>query len=383
MYKNINPILETIQPSAIRSIGAAARQVQGCLDLTIGEPDFNTPEAIKKEAIAAILRNETHYPPFNGREDLLAAISSFEKEKHDLDYAPTEIIVTTGATQAIFTALYTILEPGDEVIVPTPAFLLYESAIKLCRAQTVSMDISGDYFQITLANLRKHCNSRTKAIILTSPNNPTGTMYHQESLEAVRKIVAETGIYVICDEVYRDLVYVNQAQFFSNYGKGSDLKENIIVTQSFSKPWAMTGWRVGYLLSSARMHAQLSKTHQFMTTSATNFSQSACIKALQTPTTEMREIYRRRRDFVLRELRDMGFIVPDPEGAFYVFPQISHLTSESSYDFCLRLIKEGKVALVPGSAFGGEGFVRLSYCYSDEQLQQAMLNLKSFKLSKK
>ncbi|HPE15546.1 MAG TPA: aminotransferase class I/II-fold pyridoxal phosphate-dependent enzyme [Oscillospiraceae bacterium] len=374
MVEHMNPALFPIEKSTIREFTRLARETPGCIFLTIGEPDFPTSDPVKDAAKAALDADKTHYPEGNGEPYLRRAIADFEAAHHVLRYSPDEVIVTVGATEAIFTALFGILEPGDEVIVPMPAFPLYEAVIRLCRGVCVPLDTAPDGFQITEERLAAALSPRTKAIFVNSPNNPTGCILSEASLRTVRDAVLERNIFLLSDEVYRDLLYTDDYPTLSGR---KELREKLIVIQSFSKPYAMTGWRVGYLLADEPVKAQLEKVHQYAVVSVNSFIQDACVTALGTSTDAMRETYRARRDYVYGRLCAMGLEVQKPEGAFYIFPSVARF-GLSSADFCARMIREGLLAAVPGSCFGTEGFIRLSYCYGDETLHEGMDRLERF-----
>ena len=369
----MNTAVEGLTLSGIRRFTALARQTPGCVLLTLGEPEFDTPQPIKDAVMASLAAGDTHYPPNNGQPYLLEAISRSEKER-GLSYAPEEIIVTNGATEALFCALMALLNPGDEVVVPTPAFGLYESLTGLCRGTFVPLPTEEDGFQLREEKLRQVWTERTKAVILTSPNNPTGCVYDRASLDGVAALARETGAYVICDDVYTRLAFGDCPCFAADY---PDLGEQIVVVNSFSKPYAMTGWRLGWLMARGAVKAQMEKVHQYAVVSVTSFTQRACVTALESDTSAMRESYRVRRDLVYRRLREMGLEVEEPRGAFYAFPSIRAF-GMSSEEFCTRLIREGGLGLVPGSCFGAEGYVRLSYCYSEEELREGLDRLERF-----
>ena len=374
MELRMNSALDAVQKSGIRVFTQMARQEPGCLFLTLGEPDFDTPSPICQAAKDSLDAGETHYGENNGQLFLRKAISAFEQEKHGLQYAPEEIIVTVGATEALFCALFGLLNPGDEVIVPTPAFGLYESIVKLCRGVYVPLDTRKAQFQITAEQLRSAITPRTKALILTSPNNPTGCIYSRETIQAIHEVVREHPLFLLCDEVYRDLA---DTEDYESLSACSDLRPRLIVAQSFSKPYAMTGWRAGYLMADAPIIEQLSKVHQYAVVSVAPFVQRACAEALRWDIAPMRETYRRRRDYVCARLTAMGLPYFRPQGAFYVFPSIESCGMDS-VTFCTRLVKEGKLACTPGSCFGAEGFIRISCCYSDEILREGMDRLEHF-----
>lgn len=374
MKEFLNTALYGASHSAIRQYTALAAQTPGCIGLTLGEPDFDTPTVVRDAAHVSLENHETHYIANNGAYALREKIAAFEREKHGLDYAADEVIVTAGATGALFTALFGILNPGDEVIIPTPAFVLYAEIVKLCRGVPVFLDTSPDGFQIRAERLNACVTEKTKAILLNSPNNPTGCVLDSESLQAVRTAVEDKPIFVVCDDVYRQLVYTENYHSFAEF---RELKKQILLVQSFSKPYAMTGWRVGYLMADAAIRERLELIHQFSVVSTPAPFQNACAEALDCDVTDFLETYRKRRRYVLDRLAEIGLPVTLPEGAFYVFPSIAHFGLTSS-EFCTRMIREGKLAATPGSCFGGEGHIRLSYCYSDEILAEGMDRLQRF-----
>ena len=370
----LNEALYGAQRSAIREFSRLAKQTPGCVSLTLGEPDFDTPAPIIDTACGALRNHETHYIENNGAPELRAAIAHFEREKNGMDYGEDEVIVTAGATQALFTALFGVLNPGDEVIVPTPAFVLYEQIVKLCRGVFVPLDTTKTGFQLTKQALAAAITPKTKAIVLNSPNNPTGCVYTKESLDAVYDCVKGTDIFVVCDDVYRQLIYTETYHSFAEF---HDLRRQLLVVQSCSKPYAMTGWRVGYLLADKSVKERLELLHQFMVVSTPAPFQRACITALGCDVTPLRETYRKRRAYVLRRLREMGLAVTEPEGAFYVFPSIAGF-GLSSGEFCTRMIREAVLAATPGACFGAEGHIRLTYCYSDGELKEGLDRLERF-----
>ena len=362
----LNYNLAALKRSQIRVFTNLARETPGCAMLTIGEPDFDTPEAIKAAAMAAIADNHTHYAPNQGTPALRQAIADFETRRGN-PTTPEQVLVTIGACQALFTALLGILNPGDEVILPTPCFNLYESIIAIAGGKVVPLDTSRTGFQIDAAQLNAAITPRTKAIVINSPCNPTGTIFGEESLAAVKNAILGKPIFLVWDGVYNQLTYGD----CPDLSLDPELKEQTILCQSFSKPYAMTGWRIGYLTCPDYVMDRLLLLSAFTITAVPTFLQDAAITALTCDPADMREIYRRRRDYVCGRLTDMGLNYPQPEGAFYVFPEISQfgMTSE---EFCTRMIREGKLAAVPGSCFGAEGYIRLSYCYSDAELETAL-----------
>ena len=374
MELSMNDAVMNVQLSGIRRFTYLVRATPGACALTIGEPDQNTPDSIKEAAKAALDADDTHYPPGNGYPYLLEAISKFEAEQHGLHYAPDEIMVTVGATEAISTAFHTLLNPGDEVIIPTPAFGLYEALVRLCRAVPVFLPTEVSGFQIDAGALASVLTPRTKAIVLTSPNNPTGCVYNRETLGAVHALLKDRPVFVICDDVYRTLTYTEDYHSFAEY---TDMRDRIVVVQSFSKPYAMTGWRVGYVMADAAVKGRMEVVHQYAVTSVPAFIQPACLKALETDTTPMVETFRRRRDYVFKRLMDMGLPVQEPQGAFYVFVDLRKFGMDS-VTFCERMLKESLVGIIPGVYFGTEGFARLSYCYSDADLKEGLDRMERF-----
>ena len=374
MELKINEAVAGLQPSGIRMFSALARSTPGAMMLTIGEPDLNTPENVKDAVTASLAANDTHYPDNNGKIALRQAISAFEAKHSGLHYDPEEIIVTCGATEALFAALFTILNPGDEVIIPTPAFGLYQSIAEMCRAAAVNLPTEDNDFQIDPERLAAAITDKTKAIILTSPNNPTGRVYSRKTLDAIHEILRDKPIFVLCDEVYRQLVYTGEYASFADY---TDMRDRIIVIQSYSKPYAMTGWRMGYLMADSPIREKIRFVHQYTVVSVPSFLQTACAEALDTDISASRELFRRRRDYVYQRLTDMGFNVALPEGAFYFFLPVAQFGMDSM-TFATRLLQEGLLALVPGICFGTEGYVRLSYCYGDDVLKEGMDRLEKF-----
>ena len=374
MELTLNKAVTQVEISGIRQFTYLVRDTPGACGLTIGEPDLNTPGAVKEAAKAALDDNDTHYPPGNGYPYLLEAISRFEAQAHGLSYAPGEIVTTVGATEALSAAFSAILNPGDEVIIPTPAFGLYEALVRLRGAVPVFLPTEHSRFQIVPEELAAAITPRTKAIVLTSPNNPTGCVYTHETLEGIHHVLRDKPICVICDDVYRALCYTDDYHSFAEY---ADMRDRSIVVQSFSKPYAMTGWRLGYCMADAPVMSRIQVLHQYGVTSIPSFVQRACVTALGLPTDGVAEIFRKRRDYVYRRLRDMGLTVEEPQGAFYMFIDIRAFGMDS-VTFCTRMLKENLVGLIPGIYFGTEGFMRLSYCYSDGDLKEGLDRVERF-----
>lgn len=375
MALTLNESLDNLQLSGIRRITAKVKQTPGCILLTLGEPDGNTAEAVKAEVAASLAENDTHYPPNNGKDFLREAIAA-HMARRGLSYAADEVIATCGATEALFVALTCVMNPGDEAVVPTPAFGLYESIITLNRGVFVPLDTRASSFQITESALARVASERTKVIVLTSPNNPTGCVYDERSLDAVARFARERDVFVVCDDVYASLAY-DDAPYKGFACRYPDLRDRVIVCDSFSKPYAMTGWRLGWVAADAPLIAQMAKIHQYMVSSVPSFVQRAAACALEQDVSAARESYRARRDYVVERLAAMGLSTVRPAGAFYAFPSIEKF-GMSSEEFCLRLIDEAGVALVPGSCFSAEGFVRISYCCSMDAIEEGLDRLEGF-----
>ena len=369
----LNQNLNGLKRSAIRVFTNLAKETPGCVMLTIGEPDFDTPEAIKAAAVAALGSNKTHYAPNQGTPALRNAVAEYETRRGNATTAE-QVLITIGACHGLFTALFGILNPGEEIIVPTPGFGLYETIATIAGAKTVPLDITKTGFQIDADALNAAITPKTKAIILNSPCNPTGVVFSQESMANVKAAVLGKPIFVICDNVYNQLSYGTSVPDLS---LDKDLKDQLILCQSFSKPYAMTGWRVGYLTCPDYVMDRLLLLSAAEITAVPTFLQDAAVTALSTDPAPMREIYRKRRDYVCRRLREMGLSFPEPEGAFYVFVDISRFGIDSA-TFCTRMIREAGVAAVPGRCFGAEGYLRLSYCCSDETLEKGLDRLEQF-----
>ena len=368
----LNSNLSTLKRSGIRVYTNMAREIPDCAMLTIGEPDLDTPQPIKDAAWSALNQGHTHYAPNQGIPALRQAVADYETGRGNPTGAE-QVLITVGSSQALFTALLGVLNPGEEVIVPVPAFSLYETIITVAGGKVVPLDVSKTGFQIDSQMLNSLITPKTKAIVLNSPNNPTGVVLNEQSLVAVKEAVLGKPIFVISDNVYSLLSYGP----CPDLSLDEELKQQLILCQSFSKPYAMTGWRLGYLVCPEYVMDRLLLLSAGTIAAVPTFLQEAGVAALKEDTTPMRGIYRRRRDDVTQRLRQMNLDFPEPEGAFYVFVDIRKF-GMSSDEFCTRLIREGKLAAVPGSCFGVEGYLRLSYCYSDEELKKGLDRLEAF-----
>jgi len=368
----MNQNLLRLKRSGIRHFSNLAKTVPGCIMLTLGEPDFDTPEEIKAAALTSLFQNRTHYAANQGVEDLRHEIAAFETIR-GLPCEASQVLVTAGASEALYTAITGVLNPGDEVIIPTPAFLVYETVVIAAGGVPVALDTKPDNFQITPAALARVLTEKTKAIILNSPNNPTGTVLSADSLAAVKQAVKDKPIFIICDNVYQSLC----SEKCPDLSIDPELREQILLCQSFSKPYAMTGWRLGYLVGPEDVIGKLLLLHAAILASIPTFIQDAGITALSVSVSDMASTYARRREFVCTRLTEMGLSFPEPKGAFYAFPDISRF-GLSDEEFCTRLITEGGVATVPGSCFGTPGHIRISYCCSDAALAEGMNRLEAF-----
>lgn len=372
----LNKNILQLEPSGIRSFNDLCNSIEGCLSFTIGEPEFDTPSRIKDAAKKALDENKTHYPAGIGLLPLRQKISKFEKELRNLDYSSDEIIITLGASEALAAVFYGILNEGDEVIIPQPAYVSYRPIIEYAKGKVVELDTQKNQFQISEEMLEQAITPQTKCLLLTSPNNPTGCIYNEETLASIAKVIKGKPIFVVCDDVYNQIIFQDKLKTMAEF---QEIRSQIIVVQSFSKPYAMTGWRIGYVMAEKSIIQQLVKLHQFMVSGIPTFCQYAAIEALDCDVSDLVQSYHTRRDYIYNRLVSMGLEVVKPEGAFYIFPSIAKYKM-SSYDFCLKLAQSHKVAFVPGIYFGQsvDGFVRISYACSMEYIVEGMNRLEAF-----
>ncbi|WP_028983791.1 pyridoxal phosphate-dependent aminotransferase [Sporolactobacillus terrae] len=368
--------LSLIQPSDILKFDQEASAIPGIIKLTIGEPDFNTPEHVKEAGKRSIDHNRSHYAPPNGTPELRQAISRFLEKKYGLFYnADHEILVTAGATEAIYTVLTSILNPGDKVLMPTPIFPLYIPDALLAKAEPVFMDTSDNGFVLSPELLEKTLaehGDAVKAVIFNFPCNPTGVTYRRDQIEALANVLKKHDIFVICDDIYSELTYGERHISMAEY-----LPNQAIVINGASKSHAMTGWRIGFICAPAAITTELGKIHQFTITSTATVAQDAALEAFENGIDDgvhMRAEYQKRRDFVYEAMSKNGFDCVKPQGAFYLFAKIPAHMIQNSMDFSRDLAHKAKVAVIPGGSFGpgGEGYIRISYAASMEQLQEAM-----------
>ena len=386
LVNHMNHEIAAIQPSDILAFNAEIANIPGIVRLTLGEPDFNTPEHVKQAAIESIEADESHYAPSNGTLALRTAAAEFLATKYDVHYDPaSEVIITAGATGGIYTALTSILNPGDEVLIPTPIFPLYIAIVKLSGATPVFMDTSDNGFVLSPDQLQTAlaAHPKTKAVVLNFPSNPTGVTYRHDDLKALAAVLADQPIFVLSDEIYSELTYGEPHESIANY-----LPTQTILLNGVSKSHAMTGWRIGIMCAPKAITAQLGKIHQFTVTSTTTNAQAAATEALKNGLDDaqvMKREYQERRDYLYDALNDLGFQSAKPEGAFYLFSKIPAGLPQNSMAFCRELAHEARVALIPGSSFGpgGEGYVRISYAASMADLKTAVTRIRTYVASKK
>lgn len=383
LTKRFNKQLDKIQVSLIRQFDQAISEIPGVLRLTLGEPDFTTPDHVKKAAKRAIDQNQSYYTGMSGLLTLRQAASDFVKEKYQLDYAPeNEILVTIGATEALSATLTAILEEGDKVLLPAPAYPGYEPIVNLVGAEIVEIDTTENGFILTPEMLEKAIleqGDKLKAVILNYPANPTGITYSREQLEALAAVLRKYEIFVVCDEVYSELTYTGEV----HVSLGTMLRDQAIIINGLSKSHAMTGWRLGFIFAPAAFTAQLIKSHQYLVTAANTMAQHAAVEALTAGKSDaepMKKEYIQRRDYIIEKMTALGFEIIKPDGAFYIFAKIPAGYNQDSFAFLRDFAQKKAVAFIPGAAFGryGEGYVRLSYAASMETIKEAMKRLEEY-----
>lgn len=383
LTKRFNKQLDKIQVSLIRQFDQAISEIPGVLRLTLGEPDFTTPDHVKEAAKRAIDQNQSYYTGMSGLLTLRQAASDFVKEKYQLDYAPeNEILVTIGATEALSATLTAILEEGDKVLLPAPAYPGYEPIVNLVGAEIVEIDTTENDFVLTPEMLEKAIleqGDKLKAVILNYPANPTGITYSREQLEALAAVLRKYEVFVVCDEVYSELTYTGEA----HVSLGTMLRDQAIIINGLSKSHAMTGWRLGLIFAPATFTAQLIKSHQYLVTAANTMAQHAAVEALTAGKNDaepMKKEYIQRRDYIIEKMTALGFEIIKPDGAFYIFAKIPAGYNQDSFAFLKDFAQKKAVAFIPGAAFGryGEGYVRLSYAASMETIKEAMKRLEEY-----
>lgn len=380
-----NPLsskVTTIKPSGIRKFFDIVNEMEGAISLGVGEPDFDTPWHIREEGIYSLESGRTHYTSNAGMKELKEEICNYLKRRFDVEYNPKdEVMVTIGGSEAIDVALRAMVDPGDEVLIPQPSYVSYEPCAVLADAVPVFINLKEEnQFRLTKEELLAAITPKTKILILPFPNNPTGSILNRADLEDIAEVVREHDLFVISDEIYAELTYGSEGHVTIASLPG--MKERTVLINGFSKAYAMTGWRLGYACAPAEIMKQMIKIHQFAIMCAPTTSQEAGVEALRNGDHDvavMKEEYDQRRRFLLHSLREMGLECFEPLGAFYVFPNIKKFGMTSD-EFATRLLYEEKLAVVPGTAFGdcGEGFLRISYAYSLENLKKALERLRRF-----
>ena len=363
-----------IKPSGIRKFFDILETMKGVVSLTVGQPDFPTPWHVRDAAIDSIQKGKTYYTSNAGTPELRREISSYLSRSFGINYSENEIITTVGGSEAIDIIIRTLAGEGDEVIVHNPNFVCYEPLVHLCGAKAVSIDTKEEEgFKVTPEALRAAITERTKAVIMTYPNNPTGAIMEREDWEGIAEVLRDTNIVLISDEIYAELTYGKKHVSPASI---DGMRERTVTVGGFSKAFAMTGWRLGYIAAPEEIIRTVLKIHQYAIMCAPTASQFAGIEAMRNGAEDVKMMvaeYDRRRKILLSEFKKMGIPCYEPKGAFYVFPNIKKF-GLSSEEFAEKLLFEYNCAVVPGSAFGdcGEGFVRISYAYSLEHLYKGL-----------
>lgn len=381
-----NPLSKTIteiQPSGIRKFFDIVSEMEDAISLGVGEPDFDTPWHIRDEGIYSLEKGKTFYTSNAGLKELKIEIAKFLNRKYDLDYDYNgEMFVTVGGSEAIDVALRAMLDPGDEVIIPQPSYVSYVPCTVLANGTPVSLELKAENeFRLTADELKAAITPKSKILIMPFPNNPTGAIMERKDLEAIAEVVIENDLFVLSDEIYSELTYLENEGHVS-IASLPGMKERTILINGFSKSHAMTGWRLGYACGPKEVIKQMLKIHQFAIMCAPTTSQYAAVEALKNGDADvemMREQYNQRRRYLLHRFKEMGLDCFEPFGAFYAFPCIKEFGITSD-EFANQLLKSKKVAVVPGTAFGasGEGFVRISYAYSIDNLRIALDRIEQF-----
>lgn len=380
MESLINSHVKEIEISGIRQFFNRVQDYPEAVQLTLGQPDFPTPSHIKDAAKRAIDSNKTTYTPNAGLPELRQHATNFVKNKYHLQYDPKdEVIVTVGASQAIDITMRAILNPGDEVIIPAPVYPAYENIIRLCGAVPVFIDTTNTDFILTVDQLKASITDKTKAVMLPYPSNPTGAVLSTQDLNSLAGFLAKQNIFTVTDEIYSELNYESTHQSIATY---AGMREKTIVINGLSKSHSMTGWRIGFIFAPRELVKHLLKIHQYNVSCASSISQYAALEAVKNGTDDavyMRDEYKKRRNFVLSRLEEIGIPTVKPNGAFYILPSIKK-SGYSSYEFAVKLLDKEELAVVPGDAFSsyGEGYIRISYAYHMDELSEALKRLEHF-----
>ncbi|MDP2945374.1 MAG: pyridoxal phosphate-dependent aminotransferase [Atribacterota bacterium] len=386
----ISERVKNINPSQTLAITAQALKMKQegkkVISFAAGEPDFDTPKNIREEAISAINQGFTKYTASSGIIELKEAVVEKLKKDNKVEYKPSEIIISNGAKQCLFNAILTLCNPGDEVLLPIPCWVSYTEQIKFAQAVPIFINTrQEEAFKLSAAQVEEKITSRTKLLILNSPNNPTGAVYEQEEIKRIAQLLLKYNIYCICDEIYEKLVYDN-AKHLSIASLSDEIKEKIITINGVSKSYAMTGWRIGYAAGPEEVVSGMSKIQDHSTSNPNSIAQKASVEALlgrQDTIEEMKKAFDERRKYMAKRLNEIeGFSCIDPAGAFYAFPRVSDVLKRgieykskkinNSFDLADFILKEAEVALIPGSAFEAEGYLRLSYAASLEDIKEGL-----------
>ena len=380
--KYLNKNLVNTRPSGIRKFFSIAEELDNVISLGVGEPDFLTPWHIRNTAIDYLDKGATRYTANAGLASLRAEICNFYARKYNIEYNPkTEALVTVGGSEGIDMAIRSVISPGDDVLLVEPCFVCYRPIVEICGGNVITINTKAeDNFKLTAEEIEEAVTPKTKLIIMLYPNNPTGAVMRKDDLNKISEVIKKHDLLVLTDEIYSALTYGNETHI--SIASLPEMKERTIVINGFSKTYSMTGWRLGYALAPAEIIEQMTKLHQFAIMSAPTNSQHAAIEALKNGDSDiekMREEYDLRRRYTVSRFNEMGLSCFEPEGAFYAFPSIKS-TGLSSDDFCEKLIMDKKVAVIPGNAFGecGEGHIRVSYCYSIDNIRKAADRIEEF-----
>jgi len=383
--------VKDISASPTMMIAAEAKKLRSegvdIIDLSVGEPDFNTPDNVKEHGKNAIENNLTKYTVNQGTVELRNAIALKLKRENNLDYSINELIVTNGAKQGVYNSLFALVNPGDEVIIPAPYWVSYPSMVSLCGGKSVIVDTDEkNGFKLTASQLQSVISAKSKVLIICNPSNPTGTVYSKDELNDLSEIILKNNLYVISDEIYEKLIF-DDFKFTSFASLNAEIKKRTIIINGISKSYAMTGWRLGYVAASESIINAINKIQSHTTSHASTISQHAAIEAIlgsQDAVNKMINAFKERRDYFYNELTLIkGISCYKPEGAFYLFPNISIFFNtrsnvfniKNSFDFAMHLLYQANIAAVPGSAFGKEGYLRFSYSTSIENLKKAVSRL--------
>ena len=380
--KILSDTVQNIKPSGIRKFFDIAATMDDVISLGVGEPDFQTPWSVRKAGITSLEKGKTKYTSNSGLNELRQEISKYTALKCGVEYDPlSEILISVGGSEAIDATLRAIITPGDEVIIPQPSYVCYEPITELCGGVPVIIEtLAENDFKVTPEQLKNAISDKTKALILPYPCNPTGAIMEKADLEVLAKILRDTNILVISDEIYSELTFGENAH--TSIASIEGMRERTILINGFSKAFSMTGWRLGYACGPKEIISQITKIHQFAIMCAPTTAQYAAIEALKNcseAVADMKAEYNRRRRLIVDGFNKAGLTCREPKGAFYAFPCIKS-TGLTSEEFCEKLLEAKHVAVVPGTAFGkgGEGFVRASYCYSTEHIIEALKRIDEF-----